>query len=147
MRHSALLLAALAAVAIVPGCVSGRDEPVRVTVINPPPSPVYVEGPPTVIVREETVSPVRPLTSPTATTAAPTVHGQRYRVVDVDVIYNEPIQAYTVVGYDDRYYTDGRFYRYDRDGWQSSSDLQRDARWVRVRDRDVPDSLLVLHQR
>lgn len=147
MRYRPILVAVLAAGVIIPGCASGRDEPVRVTVINPQPSPVYVESPPTVIVREQSVSPVRPLTSPTATTAAPPVHGQRYRVVDVDVIYNEPIQAYRVVGYDDRYYSEGRFYRYDRDGWQSSAELQPNARWVSVRNRDVPDSLFALHQR
>lgn len=149
MKYAAIL-AALAMMVLVPGCGSNRDEPVRVTINNPPaPAPVIVTEPqPTVIVREETVTgPQRSGTSPTATPAAPPIHGQRYRVDTVDVIYSEPMRAYTVVGHDDCYYSNGRFYRYDRTGWHYAPHLHGDTQWIAVREREVPETLVVLHRR
>lgn len=148
MRYAAILVAALAAIAFMPGCGSNREEPVRVTIHNPPPPPAVVVAEPqqpTVIVREETITPQRSLTSPTATTAAPPVHGQRYRVQNVDIIYSEPMRAYTVVDHNDHYYVNGNFYRYDRNGWYYAPNMHGD--WIALRDNEVPETLVILHRR
>lgn len=150
MRYAVILLTLCAPLILAAGCASDRDpDPVRVTVVNPPPQPVAVQAPPTVIVEERSRTVEAPTaTQPgtTATTARPPVHGERYRVDDVDVIYSEPIRAYTVSGYNDYYYLNGRFYRYDRDAWYYSPHIRNDARWVRMRNEDVPQTLVILHR-
>jgi hypothetical protein len=146
MKQTAILLV-LSAMIVIPGCVSHRDEPTRVVMVQTPaPPPVVIQSPPTVIVREDQrFEPSR--TSPTATPAAPPVHGSRYRVEEIEVIYDQPLRAYTVVGRDDYYYVDNRFYRYDRGRWEYSPNMNRDARWVSIREREVPESLVIAYRR
>ncbi len=133
----------LGAAVVIPGCVSThRVEPVRtVRMENPAPPQV-------VIVREQPSSViVQQAPRPAATIDARPIHGQHYRFDDNEMIYDESLRAYVVVGYDNQYYSDGRYYRYERNRWQHSMHMRRDARWESIHERNVPGSLVVRYRR
>jgi hypothetical protein len=140
MRYAAIPLAIV--LVVTAGCFHTPERPVHVTVQNPPagapPPTVVIEGRPT-------NDDIRPPNT-TITPAAPPVNGAKYYVDDIEVIYNDPLHAYTVTGYRDYYYLNGRFYRFDRGRWEGAPSL-RNGDWVVVNEADLPNTLVLRYRR
>jgi hypothetical protein len=130
MRILGLFLAAFAAILIFTGCESTGGY--RVTLESPPPPPRVV------VVEKDRHGP--PPHAP--------AHGYRYKHQDgFELVYDQSVACYTVVGRPDYYFNDGIFFRFGGDGWQVSAHLGGgDVRWVRAEETRVPSGLKVKYK-
>ena len=67
-------------------------------------------------------------------------HGYRHKHNDnVELVFDNNLGVYVVVGYPDHYHDGKRYYRWARGQWQMSARL--DGVWLTVSTREVPTSL------
>ncbi len=71
-------------------------------------------------------------------------HGHKHRHGGIELVFDEKLGVYLVVGRSDHYYHGTRFFRLTQAGWQVSAHI--DAGWVSIRYEEVPSRLLVLQQ-
>ncbi len=88
--------------------------------------------------------PARPVKVVVVETAKkePPRHGHHHRHKGVEIVFDEPLGVYVVIGRPRHYFHGNRFYRLTPAGWQVSVRLERG--WVKVRRHDIPKGLLVV---
>lgn len=67
-------------------------------------------------------------------------HGYRYKYHGHDLVYDSGLNVYVVVGQPGVYFYDGIYYRYARDHWYYTFDLNKNWRVTRG-DRGLPPGL------
>lgn len=74
-------------------------------------------------------------------------HGYRYKYErdNVDLVYDQGLGVYVVVGHTGLYYQDGFYFRYAGDNWEMSVGIGERAHWQSAPSRSVPPGLAKRH--
>jgi hypothetical protein len=138
MKILGVFLAALAAILIFTGCETSAGYHIAAEVGTPPPPPPPPPPAQVVVVEKQHHGP--PPHAP--------AHGyRRIHQEGHDLVLDESLGCYTVVGYRDYYFHDGSYFRFAGDGWEVSAHLGgADVHWVRAEERRVPAPLVVKYK-
>jgi hypothetical protein len=63
----------------------------------------------------------------------------------MQLVYESNMGVYVVSGYTEHYYYHGRYYRWNNDSWQASSNINRG--WAKAPEKTVPPGLRKTHSR
>jgi len=72
-------------------------------------------------------------------------HGYRHHYRDVDMVFDNSIGAYIVLGFDDLFFLDGHYMRFYDNRWHTAD--RYDGRWQPADDRRIPTKLRYVNSR